>query len=41
MVDTSEIINDEFLLEILDEASSSQMKNIVSTIQKAQKSDHS
>ena len=36
MVDTSEIINDEFLLEILDEASSSQMKNIVSTIQKAQ-----
>lgn len=36
MVDTSEVINDEFLLEILDEASSSQMKNIVSTIQKAQ-----
>lgn len=36
MVDTSEIINDEFLLEILDEASSSQMRNIVSTIQKAQ-----
>ena len=36
MVDTSEIINDDFLLEILDEASSSQMKNIVSTIQKAQ-----
>ncbi|OTN76220.1 hypothetical protein A5886_001297 [Enterococcus sp. 8G7_MSG3316] len=36
MVDTSEIINDEFLLEILDDASSSQMRNIVSTIQKAQ-----
>lgn len=36
MVDTSEVINDEFLLEILDEASSSQMKNIVSTIQKSQ-----
>lgn len=36
MVDTSEVINDEFLLEILDEASSSQMKNIVATIQKAQ-----
>ena len=36
MVDTSEIINDEFLLEILDEASSCQMRNIVSTIQKAQ-----
>lgn len=36
MVDTSEIINDEFLLDILDEASSSKMKNIVSTIQKSQ-----
>ncbi|MHC5267951.1 RNA polymerase recycling motor HelD [Enterococcus sp. LJL98] len=36
MVDTTEIINDDFLLEILDEASSGQMKNIVSTIQKAQ-----
>lgn len=36
IVDTSEIINDEFLLEILDDVSSSQMKNIVSTIQKAQ-----
>lgn len=36
MVDTSEAINDDFLLEILDEASSNHMKNIVSTIQKAQ-----
>lgn len=36
MVDTSEIINDDFLLEILDDASSAHMKNIVSTIQKAQ-----
>lgn len=36
MVDTSEMINDEFLLDILDSASSPQMKNIVSTIQKAQ-----
>lgn len=36
MVDTSEVINDDFLLEILDEASSTHMKNIVSTIQKAQ-----
>ncbi|NLM65667.1 MAG: AAA family ATPase [Enterococcus sp.] len=36
MADTSEVINDDFLLEILDEASSGQMKNIVSTIQKAQ-----
>ncbi|MDT2756861.1 RNA polymerase recycling motor HelD [Enterococcus asini] len=36
MVDTTEVINDEFLLEILDEASSAQMKNIVGTIQKAQ-----
>ncbi len=36
LVDTSEMINDEFLLDILDEASSAQMKNIVSTIQKAQ-----
>lgn len=36
MVDTTDVINDEFLLEILDEASSSQMKNIVSTIQQAQ-----
>ncbi|MGM0123875.1 DNA helicase II/ATP-dependent DNA helicase PcrA [Enterococcus sp. AZ194] len=36
MVDTSEAINDDFLLEILDEASSSRMKNIVATIQKAQ-----
>ena len=36
MVDTSEIINDEFLLEILDEASSFSNENIVSTIQKAQ-----
>jgi len=36
MVDTSEMINDDFLLDILDETSSPQMKNIVSTIQKAQ-----
>ncbi|WP_165007071.1 MULTISPECIES: RNA polymerase recycling motor HelD [unclassified Enterococcus] len=36
MVDTSEVINDDFLLEILDDASSAHMKNIVSTIQKAQ-----
>ncbi|HCK2912750.1 TPA: AAA family ATPase [Enterococcus faecium] len=36
MVDTSEVINDDFLLEILDESSSNHMKNIVSTIQKAQ-----
>lgn len=36
MVDTSEAINDEFLLEILDDASTSQMKNIVATIQKSQ-----
>ncbi|MCF1675771.1 AAA family ATPase [Tetragenococcus halophilus] len=36
MVDTSEMINDEFLLDILDDTSSPQMKNIVSTIQKAQ-----
>lgn len=36
MVDTAENINDDFLLEILDEASSGQMKNIVSTIQQAQ-----
>ncbi|KAF1296808.1 DNA helicase [Enterococcus sp. JM4C] len=36
MVDTSEAINDDFLLEILDEASSSRMKNIVATIQKSQ-----
>ncbi|EOT42870.1 RNA polymerase recycling motor HelD [Enterococcus columbae] len=36
VVDTSEAINDEFLLEILDEASSNQMKNIVATIQQAQ-----
>lgn len=36
MVDTSEAINDDFLLEILDEASSNHMKNIVATIQKAQ-----
>lgn len=36
MVDTTDVINDEFLLEILDEASSAQMKNIVGTIQKAQ-----
>ncbi|WP_159722682.1 RNA polymerase recycling motor HelD [Enterococcus sp. CSURQ0835] len=36
MVDTSEAINDDFLLEILDESSSNHMKNIVSTIQKAQ-----
>lgn len=34
MVDTSEVINDDFLLEILDDASSAHMKNIVSTIQK-------
>lgn len=34
MVDTSEVINDDFLLEILDESSSNHMKNIVSTIQK-------
>ncbi|HLQ40978.1 MAG TPA: RNA polymerase recycling motor HelD [Tetragenococcus sp.] len=36
MVDTSEMINDEFLLDILDSTSSNRMKNIVSTIQKAQ-----
>ncbi|MDN6640632.1 MAG: AAA family ATPase [Tetragenococcus sp.] len=36
MVDTSEMINDDFLIDILDETSSPQMKNIVSTIQKAQ-----
>lgn len=36
MVDTSEAINDDFLLEILDEASSNHMKNIVATIQQAQ-----
>lgn len=36
MVDTADVINDEFLLEILDETSSAQMKNIVATIQKAQ-----
>lgn len=36
LVDTSEAINDEFLLSILDEASSNQMKNIVATIQQAQ-----
>lgn len=36
MVDTSEVINDDFLLEILDDASSAHMKNIVSTIQKSQ-----
>lgn len=36
MVDTSEMINDEFLLDILDDTSSPQMKNIVATIQKAQ-----
>ena len=30
------MINDDFLLEILDDASSAHMKNIVSTIQKAQ-----
>ncbi|OTP09444.1 DNA helicase IV [Enterococcus sp. 10A9_DIV0425] len=36
MVDTSEVINDDFLLEILDDASSAHMKNIVATIQKAQ-----
>lgn len=36
MVDTSEAINDDFLLDILDEASSSHMKNIVSTIQRSQ-----
>jgi DNA helicase-2/ATP-dependent DNA helicase PcrA len=36
MVDTSEAINDDFLLEILDEASSTRMKNIVATIQKSQ-----
>lgn len=36
MVDTSEAINDDFLLEILDESSSNHMKNIVSTIQKSQ-----
>ena len=29
-----EVINDDFLLEILDESSSNHMKNIVSTIQK-------
>lgn len=36
MADTSEVINDDFLLDILDEASTTHMKNIVSTIQKAQ-----
>ncbi len=36
MVDTSETINDDFLLEILDENSNNHMKNIVATIQKAQ-----
>ena len=36
MVDTNDTINDEFLLEVLDEASSNQMKNIVATIQKMQ-----
>ncbi len=36
MVDTSEAINDDFLLEILDEASSNHMKNIVATIQRSQ-----
>lgn len=36
MVDTTEAINDDFLLEILDEASSNRMKNIVATIQKSQ-----
>ncbi len=36
MVDTSEAINDDFLLEILDEASSNHMKNIVTTIQRSQ-----
>src|SRR5699024_4826366 len=36
MVDTNDTINDEFLLEVLDEASSDQMKNIVATIQKMQ-----
>lgn len=36
LVDTSETIHDDFLLEILDENSSNQMKNIVATIQKAQ-----
>ncbi|WP_071130940.1 RNA polymerase recycling motor HelD [Enterococcus timonensis] len=36
MVDTTEAINDDFLLEILDENSNNHMKNIVATIQKAQ-----
>lgn len=36
MVDTSETIHDDFLLEILDENSNNHMKNIVATIQKSQ-----
>lgn len=36
MVDTSDTINDDFLLDILEENSSNHMKNIVATIQKAQ-----
>lgn len=36
MVDTSDTINDDFLLDILEENSSNHMKNIVATIQKSQ-----
>lgn len=36
MVDTSDTLTDDFLLDILDETSSDKMKNIVSTIQKSQ-----
>ena len=36
LVDTSETIHDDFLLEILDETSNNHMKNIVATIQKTQ-----
>lgn len=36
MADTSDTLTDDLLLDILDEASSDKMKNIVSTIQKSQ-----
>lgn len=36
MVDTNEMIGDTMLLEVLDEASTTHMKNIVATIQKEQ-----
>lgn len=36
LVDTSDTLTDDFLLDILDETSSDKMKNIVSTIQKSQ-----